>query len=262
MNKIDNNIFPFHTFRLFSAHPELLHFVSSGTGNIGFTENADPGEILANRRALAGAVGFAPELLTLAHQVHSAKVAVVGAQERGRGAFDNAGRLADTDALVTDEAGICLLVMSADCVPVLLYDPCKRVIAAVHAGWRGTVGGIVSAAVQRMVGDYGCCPGHIIAGIGPSIGVCCFEVGEEVAAVFSERYPLHANIVSAAQEGKKRINLWEANRFELLSAGVAEAHIEVAGMCTCCGNERFFSYRREGKAAGRFGAGIMLKMPR
>ena len=256
----NNGEFPFYRFLHLSACPGVSHFVSSGAKNIGFSEEGDAGLIRQNRLSLAKAVGFDAERLVTAHQVHSARVGMVTAGDAGRGALDKESRLPETDALVTAEAGVCLMVLSADCVPVLLYDPVGRVAAAVHAGWRGTVARIVVETVEVMKERFGSRPENVLAGIGPSIGKCCFEVDEEVAARFRHLFP-EGNVVFAGKApGKFQVDLWEANRQELLAAGLKPEHIEVAGMCTVCHPGRFFSYRRDGKAAGRFGAGIVLNV--
>lgn len=149
------------------------------------------------------------------------------------------------------------MVLSADCVPVLFYDPKRHVIAAAHAGWRGTAANIAGEVIKVMQQRWGCVPRDILAAIGPSIGPCCFEVDKEVAAVFISSFPdmVHAGVC----EGKYQVDLWGVNRKELLDAGLSDVNIEVAGICTVCGGESFFSYRREGKVAGRFGAGICLR---
>lgn len=259
MNKIERGSFPFYQFGHLSACPEIVHFVSSGTKSVGFSEATDPGQIRENRLALAKAVGFRPECWVTAHQVHADHVAVVTQEDAGRGALDKASRLPDTDALVTNRKQVCLMVFSADCVPVLMYDPVKKAIAAVHAGWRGTAARIVVRAIEVMQQKFGCLPADLKVGIGPSIGKCCFEVNREVACIFRDLFPASASVVSLGKNpGKYQVDLWEANKQELIGAGVKPENIEVAAMCSVCHPEHFFSYRREGKAAGRFGAGIML----
>lgn len=260
MRKTDNGQFPFYTFDCLAKEKGLLHFVSSGLKDIGFPDAGPIDEIIANRELLAGAVGFEAGQLTMGGQVHSTNIKIVSRDEAGRGAWDKPSRFPETDALVTDNAGVCLTVLSADCVPVLLYEPERRVIAAIHAGWRGTAGNIAGKTAKLMQEKFGCCPERMLAGIGPSIGKCCFEVGEEVAEVFREKFPAdEKNILFPGKNpGKYQVDLWEINRRELLCAGLLPENIEVAGYCTVCGHERFFSYRREGKAAGRFGAGIIL----
>lgn len=254
MNKKGNGLFSYYQFELLSGEQGVLHFVSSGEqgkgGNLSFTGP----DALKNRRLLAESVGFGIEQLTLGEQTHSAHVAVVRAEERGRGGCDNASRIPDTDALVTVEKEICLMVLTADCVPVLLYDPVCRVIAAVHAGWKGTVGKIVARTLDVMKETGGCRPENILAAIGPSIGKCCFEVGEEVAGYFME------NGWSASVSQKDNsfyVDLWKANEIQLLSEGVVGRHIETARICTKCTAHSFFSYRR-GDTDSRFGTGIML----
>ncbi len=251
--------FSYYTFDGLATCSGMLHFVSSGERNIGFTEDSGGPAICENRRLLARNVGFDPGVLVTAQQVHSSHVAVVTKVEAGKGAMDKRSRIPETDALVTNVADVCLMVLSADCVPVLLYDSQQRVIAAVHAGWRGTAAQIVLKTVQVMVDRFGCRAEQIQAGIGPSIGKCCFEVDGEVADVFRNLFPVRPDIVTEGKTtGKYQVDLWEANRQELVEGGLLPDHIEIAGMCSVCHPDRFFSYRREGKAAGRFGAGIML----
>lgn len=263
MKKMTYGKFPFYTFDKLSACPGLLHFTSSGEqgeySNLGFIEGSTPSVVLTNRMALAEAVGFSLDQLTVGAQVHSAHIAVITQEEAGRGGKDRESRLPDTDALVTRESGICLMVMSADCVPILLYDPVQKVIAAVHAGWRGTVGGIAGKTVLLMQEAFNCVPADILVGIGPSIGRCCFEVGGEVAGAFRDRNERVEGVVYAGKnEGKYQVDLWEANRRQLLAAGVGEGNIEVAGVCTFCNHDRFFSYRYDHGNTGRMGTGIML----
>lgn len=128
---------------------------------------------------LAEAVGCSVDNFTFGEQKHTTHVEVVTRAQRGRGGREKATRLPSTDALITRETGVCLMVLAADCVPVLMYDSRMRVIAAVHAGWRGTVGRIAAQTVERMRDEFGCDTRDVIVGIGPSIGPCCFEVGKK-----------------------------------------------------------------------------------
>ena len=206
MEKLLSGDFPFYRFRNLSAYPELMHFVSSGVKNIGFSDRENPEIIQHNRRSLAEAAGFEVERLITARQVHSATVRIVTAEEAGRGALDRESRIPATDALVTNQPGICLMVLSADCVPVLLFEPEKRVVAAVHAGWRGTAAEIVGVTVRVMQEHFGCDPQRVVAAIGPSIGKCCFEVGEEVARVFQQLFP--GNQASRFRDNMLRDSAW------------------------------------------------------
>lgn len=257
MIKESKGTFPFYTFGNLSICTGITHFISSGERNISFLNSDTPELILSNRLQLAECVGFDLNKMVVGNQVHGITITVVGKGDAGRGASDNQSRLPNTDALVTDVENICLMVMTADCVPVLLFDPIRKVVAAIHAGWRGTIGGIVERTVRLMCEHYGCMAADILAGIGPCIGACCFEVGEEVAAAFEPHYK--EVIYTGKQPGKYQIDLGQANRTQLLNAGLNAGHVELAGLCTVCHPREFSSYRYDGEAAGRFGTGIMLR---
>ena len=165
--------------------------------------------------------------------------------------------ITETDALVTNQAGLCLCVQTADCVPVLLFDPKAKVIAAIHAGWRGTVGGIVKKAVSKMT-NYGSSAKNIVAAIGPSISPEIYEVGDEVVAAARKSIPNVEITLHKNGAGKFHFNLWEANRQLLLRSGVQAQNIEVLGACSFSEAERYYSARREGVDTGRMGSGIMI----
>jgi YfiH family protein len=170
----------------------------------------------------------------------------------------------DTDALVTDQPGIPLLTGHADCPPILLYDPVKRVIAAAHSGWRGTVAKIAAETIKVMQHGFGSNPADIIAGIGPSIGDCCYTVGDlvvqEVIAAFGEEAAL--NFLPLQSDGSRVFDLWAAIEYTLVETGVPPENIEHSELCTLCHHDTFFSYRAtppdmKGKQ-GNYGALIML----
>lgn len=257
MVKENKGTFPFYTFGNLCGCTEISHFVSSGEKNISFLDAVAPGEILSNRLQLADSVGFDLNRMVVGNQVHGINITIVEKDDAGRGGCDNESRLPDSDALVTNVENICLMVLTADCVPILLFDPVQKVIAAVHAGWRGTVGGIAGRTVRLMCEHYGCMASDILAGIGPCIGTCCFEVSDEVAGAFQ---PYYKDVIYAGkQSGKYYIDLGQANRMQLLDGGMRPLHIEMADLCTMCHPRDFFSYRHDGEAAGRFGTGIMLR---
>ncbi len=160
------------------------------------------------------------------------------------------------DAILTDRPDITLVMRFADCVPILLADPVRRVVGLVHAGWRGTVVGAVRAAVERMVTCYGSNPADILAAIGPSIGPDHYEVGEDVAEQVRVAFGTAADALLPAPNGRIHFDLWTANRLLLEQAGVR--HIEVAGICTACHLEDWYSHRAEKGKTGRFGAVIAL----
>ena len=165
--------------------------------------------------------------------------------------------LDNTDALVTDVRGVCIGVSTADCIPVLLYDPVQKVSAAVHAGWRGTVACIVVKTVQRLCQMYGSNPSDIRAVVGPGISLDNFEVGDEVYQQFAEA-GFDMSAISRRYD-KWHIDLPECNRVQLLEAGLKEANIHASGICTYDNNNDFFSARRQGIMSGRIYTGIMMK---
>lgn len=163
------------------------------------------------------------------------------------------GQLGEGDALVSAAPGCLLAVRTADCLPILIVDPENRAVAAVHAGWRGTVGAIVQNAVEAMRVQFGSREGDLVGVIGPGIGSCCFEVGPEVAGEFRRSFPERLDL-----DTRTRIDLAEANRRQLCQVGVRLERIVTAGLCTCCGRE-FHSYRRDRDAAGRMVAAIGIR---
>lgn len=161
------------------------------------------------------------------------------------------GQIGEGDALITSEPGVHLAIRTADCVPILLFDPERKVVAAVHAGWRGTAAQIVARTVERMVTDFGAQPASIRAAIGPCIQHCCYEVGPDVAARFAEWFP---ELATASRP--HRIDLAEANRRQLAAAGLTD--ITTAGACTQCVPAEFHSYRRDKEHSGRMVTGIAI----
>lgn len=189
--------------------------------------------------------GKAP--LHLLKQVHGATVRVAG----GDGlTVSPDGPSPPGDALVTDRAGVAIGVRVADCVPILICDPIRRAIASVHAGWRGTTAGVLSATIETMAQRFRSAPSDLRLVIGPAIGPCCFAVGAEVIDALLQHDPGASNCVRL--EGRRHlVDLPEANRRQAVSAGVPSGQIVASNMCTACEPELFWSYRREGNGAGR-----------
>jgi YfiH family protein len=227
-----------------------------GEQNLGWTAEDDPAVVTANRRGLVEEVGAGPEFeLVTVRQVHGA---VVHPVKRGAGLLSTpAGRaVLQGDGLVTSEAGLMLGVQTADCVPVLIADTRTRAVGAFHAGWRGTVARIVEEGVATMAREFGSKPEEMIAAVGPSIGPCCFEVGEEVRAEFEHAFPYAQELLRQAEGAKPAVDLWEANRRQLLAAGLRPAAITVLKECTVCsrtpqGRRKYFSHRAERGITGR-----------
>ncbi|MDR2118117.1 MAG: peptidoglycan editing factor PgeF [Tannerellaceae bacterium] len=257
-----NSALTMRRFSIFEEDGRVVHFITTrhggvSTGNyasLNLSEYAgdDPAAVRRNRETLCGALGIPVARLCVPRQVHGDRI---GLLEEPPSSFAE-----DMDALITGEPGICLAVSTADCVSLLLYAPDKKKIAAVHAGWRGTVLQIAGQTVRRMAEELGCNPGRMLAGIGPSIGCGAFEVGEEVCASFiSAGLEMQHICRRNASTGKAHIDLKEANRLQLLEAGIPDARIEVSDVCTYTRHDEFFSARRLGILSGRMLTGIMLK---
>jgi len=203
-----------------------------------------------NKTKLAEVLALKTDLMVFPDQTHSSCVAAI--QEVPDAV------ILETDALVTNQSGLCLCVQTADCVPVLLFDPVAKVIAAIHAGWRGTVGGIVANAVDKMTTNYGALPENIVAAIGPSISPEIYEVGDEVVAAARKSIPNVETTLHKNGKGNYHFNLWEANRQMLLKSGVVQQNIQILGACSFSEAEKYYSARREGADTGRMVSGIMI----
>lgn len=246
--------FPYYTFGNLAAYDGLRHFVTSCRQGARGDVNLRSPIGAANRRRLANSVGFDINLLTTAEQTHSLNVAVVRQNDAGRGAITIENRIPETDALITNQPGVCIMVLTADCQSVLIYDAENHAAAAIHAGWRGTAGGIVRLTVEAMQREFGSVPNRLVAALGPCIGTCCFEVGEEVAAQFAQ-WP--DCVLRKAEWARPHVNLSEVNRQLLVSAGLPPENIESAQICTKCHNDEFFSFRHN-QTLGRIGTGVVL----
>ena len=162
------------------------------------------------------------------------------------------------DAIVTNQPGVLVAVETADCVPILLLDPSRGVYAAVHAGWRGTLGGIVAKTVRVMQDRFGSHLRSIRAAIGPSIGVCCYEVNGTVLTPLKRGFPNWADVVENVKGTKAHLDLRGFNRRQLEEAGISPDRIETVNLCTACHRDLFYSYRRDGARTGRMMSGIGL----
>jgi hypothetical protein len=232
------------------------------TLNLGWTKEDDSMAVTENRRRFLRAIGggHAGSVLVGVKQIHSNIVRVVKKEEgvlEGRLQTEEGKAVLEGDGLITDVPGLLLGVGTADCVPVLVVDVTKRVVAAFHAGWRGTVARIVERGIAMMQEEYGSQVVDLVAAVGPSIGPCCYTVGEEVRSDFGRQFSYAKELfVRTVDTGEIRLNLWEANRRQLLNAGVAEANIAMMGECTACARDqngalRYFSHRAEHGIAGR-----------
>jgi hypothetical protein len=243
-----------------------VHFVTTRAGgvslqpyyslNLGLHTADNPEHVLANRSLLSEETGIAHDKFLYASQVHSGDVKVIDSAAIENGILRHIPR---TDATITNLPGICLMVMVADCVPVILFDPQKKVSAVIHAGWRGTVKKISTNTVKAMIHSFGCDPADIIAGIGPSIGPCCYEVGEDVRMVVEQCFGTAVGyLVLKNHSPKPHFDLWYANHKQLTDSGLKPANIETAEICTQCNQDIFYSSRADKGITGRFAAGIQI----
>lgn len=255
---------PYTAFRFssFDGLP-LVHGLSGRVpqapedGNTGHIRDASETAVSANRQAFLAELQLQSANLTVARQTHGNRVAVASAADRGRGQPPQFDGFPETDAIVTNTLGIALGVTVADCVPLLLYDPVKHAVGVVHAGWRGTVAGIAARTVEALACEFGSWPADLLAGIGPSIGPCCYEVGGEVIAAWVAAGVDGAHRAVGPGHGSRlHFDLWAANTMQLESAGLQAGNIALAGRCVKCEAERFFSYRAA--QAGDARRGLML----
>lgn len=219
----------------------------------------DPGRVLDQRRQLTDELQLPFDAWTCADQVHGVHIQLVTAADRGKGRQSRQTAFAETDGLITQERDTLLASFYADCVPILFYCPDVEAVGVAHAGWRGTVGGIGPAMVRELT-DRGASRENIRVAIAPSIGACCYEVDEKVAAPVTQVLPDAANaVLKPASPGKWMLDLRELNRRLLLAEGIQEQHLLVTDWCTSCHPEYFHSHRRDRGQTGRMVAFIGLR---
>jgi len=265
----------FFQFDHFSRHSAMTHAVFSRQGglsaapyaslNTGLSVGDDRQAVFENRRLLSRTLGQPDWPIATSWIVHSDDVIEVGAEWKlDLEQLGDPGFRRRADALMTQEPGVFLLISSADCLLVLCFDPVQRVVALAHAGWRGTTLGITGKTVQAMAARFGSRPADVLAGLAPSIGPCCYEVGPDVL----EAFELSSGVKDSAvilphvdgRTDRWMLDLKETNRQQLLAAGVASEHIEIMPFCTSCRTDLFFSHRREQGKTGRFAVLVGLNV--
>lgn len=226
--------------------------------NLSFSRGDDPQNVLENYRIICKAINVDYKKCVLSKQTHTTNIRIVTLDDIGKGIVKERD-FDDVDGLITDIPGVTLVTQYADCVGLLFYDPVKKVIAASHAGWRGTVGEIGRKTVETMQSHFGSDPKNILAAIAPSIGPCCFEVDSPVYDEFIKLKNIDLNrIIKGKPNGKYNIDLWECNRQILINAGVDPENISVTDLCTKCHPDVFFSHRATKGKRGNLAALICL----
>ncbi len=249
----------YYTFKNLD-HPAITHALFTRHGgvspqpweslNMGGSLGDDSQRVEQNRVNAFRAVGRDPASLYDVWQVHSAEVVCAQAPRPPDMPY------LEADAILTDCPDVTLFMRFADCVPILLFDPLRRVVGLAHAGWQGTVRGVASVAVEAMIAHYGSSPEDIRAAIGPSIGLCHYEVGPEVIEQVRQTFGINAAGLLPSLNAAVQFDLWNANRLLLERSGVCQ--IEIAGICTACHVDDWYSHRGEYGKTGRFGVLIGL----
>lgn len=219
--------------------------------NLSLKTGDDPERVINNRKMVSSSFEVPMGRMVCANQVHGRHVAWVDERSAGAGTENAQSAIPATDGLVTSEPHLLLMTQHADCVPILLADPVHRVVAAVHAGWKGTAAIIVEEALGVMRDKAGSRPADCLAAIGPSAGECCYEIGEEL------KIPLSDALKQTGLKFSKYVNLGEINRRLLVNLGLRETAVDLANLCTICGGEQFYSHRRQGELSGRMGSFIL-----
>lgn len=258
---------PFLSCDVFAAAGGVAHGFSTRLGgvsagacaglNLGCSRGDDPAFVTENLRRFTTAIGADGTRLVKTRQVHRDHIQPVSDEDVCRDFFAPAPW--ECDGLITDRPGLCLTIFTADCVPVLLYDPVARCIAAVHSGWRGTALSIAPKAVERMVADYGCRREHILAAIGPSISRCCFETHADVPQALTHALGADTTpFIHPLPADKFKVDLKGIVAHDLSRAGLALHHICVTDHCTACRSDLYWSHRLLGTQRGSMASMIQL----
>lgn len=232
--------------------------LGSADGNISYSDPRDPVDAWEMRQLWCGQIGVDPNTLVTAHQVHGNTVGIVSQDRAGTGSAPGSGLFGMFDSLITNDLNVSVMMTHADCLAVILCDPQTRSVGVIHAGWRGTVTGVSSAAVRAMVDSFGSGPEEILAFIGPGICSDCYSVGDEVVDSWQTLMPGTGDLAVSRANGQWHFDLAEANRLQLRSSGLRNDAIEQSGICTRCGDGSWFSHRGQGPYTGRFASIIAV----
>jgi YfiH family protein len=254
---------------LLASIPGIVHGITrrvpgmgQADGNVGFSPPRDKADAWDMRRQWCAAAGLTADHLVTLGQVHGAVVHLATSRHAGWGATPGSTQIGYGDGLITDTAGPILMTLHADCQPLLLVDPgtTRRgpAVGVAHAGWRGTVADIAGATLAAMSAAFGTRPADVHVVLGPAIGPCCYEVGDEVASAWRQLAGADAEAALIRTAERHRLSLRDGTALLLRRAGVRDDHIEVSAACTRCGGESWFSHRGQGAGTGRFGAMIAI----
>lgn len=253
---IENTGFVKHGFstRLGGVSREHLYSM-----NLGFKRGDDIENVYENYKRFAAALEIDYNSFVLSYQTHTTNIYKAVSADIGKGLTRDRG-YTDVDGLITNEKGVTLTTFYADCVPLLFADTVNKAIGASHSGWRGTVNKMGLKTVQKMTEEYGTNPKDIVAAIGPSICQDCYEVSSDVISEFEKNFSkeIVADICLKKENGKFQLDLWKANKYIMLEAGVLEENISVTNICTCCNSELLYSHRASNGLRGNMGVAMQI----
>ena len=246
-----------------SAFSTRLGGVSEGyysSLNLSFDRGDDPARVLENFKRIGASMGVAVEDMVLSKQTHTTNVRVVTKEDKGKGVIRKRN-YTDVDGMITNVPGICLVTSYADCVPLYFVDPVKKAIGLSHSGWRGTVGKIGKNIVQLMQENFGSKPEDLLAAVGPSVCMDCYEVSEDVIEPFKEAFEKKywEELFYKKENGKYQLNLWKANELIFLESGILPEHMAITNVCTHCNSKILYSHRTMGNNRGNLCAFLALK---
>ncbi|WP_196591147.1 peptidoglycan editing factor PgeF [Pectinatus frisingensis] len=269
-----NNSFPsVYTIDLLNKYRKnFIHGISTRIGgvsdsyykslNLGLHVADVPDKVIENRHIFCSQLNLSLQNTVCCEQIHGTHVHIVTKVDRGKGTLSLNDTIAGTDGLVTDVPNTPLMLFFADCAPLLIYDPVHKAVGLSHAGWRGTVGDIAASTLHTMHRAYKTNPQDCIAGIGPCIGQCCYEIGNEVAdkfaALFNDSAHFTLDHILVKQNDRYHLSLYEANKALLTIHGLLSCNIAAESPCTSCNSSLFYSYRADKEKTGRHAAVICL----
>ncbi|MEI7503237.1 MAG: peptidoglycan editing factor PgeF [Paludibacter sp.] len=256
------------TYELLDKYKEIAHFCTTRSGgtsvgnyasnNLSPFSGDDFVHFSTNHNNLVELLGSECQQIVIPFQNHGTQIRVIDDAFLELSIDQKTDYLNGVDAIFTKLQGICIGITTADCVPLLFYDPEKNVIAAAHAGWRGTCGRIGEKTIAALIEKYDCRPEDIRVAIGPSISAKVYEIGKELIENF-EVAGFDISKIIIERNNSFYLDLWKANQLSLTAIGIDNNHIEIAGICTFTEHEKYFSARRLGIKSGRMLSGIMLK---
>lgn len=260
MNLIKKGNLEYFVFDIFENTGIVKHAFTTKNGgvskgcfeslNLGFNRGDSNENVVENYKILCNALSLDYKNIVFGKQIHKTEIKNITKQDCGNGILFPT-KFVGFDGFITNEKNVIMVTFHADCVPLFFLDTITKTAALVHAGWRGTVNQIALKTVDKMINDYGASVENILCGIGPSIGVCCFQVGKEVREEYIKKLPFSSKFIFDDTEKEKyKIDLWGINKEMLIKKGLKSENIEIADICTKCSKNLFYSHRNSGTNRG------------